>query len=193
MNHHPTRGASSSLFFDYKKKTGAIPDRRLPARHFDASRTRRRMHLVLEACFGRATSYRIHDPHFDNTTRAQCGISARHGLGIPCHESKENDSLFPFQGNMDLEALKGLVARPSYSCPARHDYRYQPFRWWRTTREHGKYSPSRSALCRTHGDDTPLFFGCLSVCGKRLMYQTTRGGVSNQNSLGNCSRNVWLL
>ena len=47
--------------------------------------------------------------HFD-TTGANCEASGAKALDLPCVESRDNQSDFPFKGNMDLEGLARCIA-----------------------------------------------------------------------------------
>lgn len=47
--------------------------------------------------------------HFD-TTRANIEYNGGVALDIPCAESRDAESAFPFKGNMDIEALEKVVA-----------------------------------------------------------------------------------
>ena len=46
--------------------------------------------------------------HFD-TTRANIEFVGGQPLDLPCHESKDIESNYPFKGNMDIDALEKLV------------------------------------------------------------------------------------
>ncbi len=50
----------------------------------------------------------ISNTHFD-TTRANIEFSGAEAIDIPCRESKNNASDFPFKGNMDIDLLKELI------------------------------------------------------------------------------------
>ncbi|HEX6916390.1 MAG TPA: tryptophanase, partial [Chitinophagaceae bacterium] len=51
----------------------------------------------------------ISNTHFD-TTRANIEFSGATAIDIPCEESKDNDSAFPFKGNMDINLLKQTIS-----------------------------------------------------------------------------------
>lgn len=50
----------------------------------------------------------ISNTHFD-TTRANIEFSGAEAIDIPCHQAKDNESDFPFKGNMDIGALEQLI------------------------------------------------------------------------------------
>ncbi|HED64116.1 MAG TPA: tryptophanase [Planctomycetes bacterium] len=54
--------------------------------------------------------------HFD-TTRANIESTGAAALDLPCAESADTRSTFPFKGNMDLDALEGLLEREKGNVP----------------------------------------------------------------------------
>lgn len=54
----------------------------------------------------------ISNTHFD-TTRANIEFSGSQAIDIPCKESKDHSSEFPFKGNMDIRKLEELVIKLS--------------------------------------------------------------------------------
>lgn len=72
-------------------------------------------HLIFEAV-GAPGLIVPNNTHFD-TTRANVEASGAAALDLPCLESRDLASPFPFKGNMDVEALRELLARRAADVP----------------------------------------------------------------------------
>ncbi|MFC7614783.1 tryptophanase [Actinokineospora soli] len=55
----------------------------------------------------------VSNTHFD-TTRANVHLSCGTAVDLPCAEAKDLDSDDPFKGNIDLDALEGMLSGPDY-------------------------------------------------------------------------------
>jgi tryptophanase len=63
---------------------------------------------ILYGFLGGKGRYFISNTHFD-TTRANIEFSGAQAIDIPCQESKNAGSAYPFKGNMDVGRLKELL------------------------------------------------------------------------------------
>lgn len=57
----------------------------------------------------KADSIVPNNTHFD-TTRANIEFFGGNAVDLPCRESRDLESAFPFKGNMDIAGLEKLVA-----------------------------------------------------------------------------------
>jgi tryptophanase len=66
-------------------------------------------YLLMKALFKKPGQYVLGNTHFD-TTRANIESTGAKAVDLPCEETKDTASLFPFKGNMNISALNAFLS-----------------------------------------------------------------------------------
>jgi len=114
--------------------------------------------------------------HFD-TTRANVEAVGATALDLPVPEARDTGSLAPFKGNMDVEALRRLLAERRESVP---------LVMLTVTNNSGGGQPvsmanvrAVSAVCREHG--VPLFIDCCRYAENAYLVKTREPGYEDKS------------
>jgi tyrosine phenol-lyase len=88
----------------------------MPFRHIIPTHQGRAAEKILFTITGGAGRLIPSNTHFD-TTRANVEFSGAEAIDLVCPEAGKAGSTFPFKGNMDVEALRGLLAERRSEIP----------------------------------------------------------------------------
>jgi tyrosine phenol-lyase len=88
----------------------------MPFRHIIPTHQGRAAEKILFTITGGAGRLIPSNTHFD-TTRANVEFSGAEAVDLVCKEAADPESTFPFKGNMDVEALRSLLAERRADIP----------------------------------------------------------------------------
>jgi tyrosine phenol-lyase len=98
--------AGSSSYYRFE----AAVKRLFPFQHIIPTHQGRAAERILFSVMCRSGDVVPNNTHFD-TTRANVEYRGAEAVDLPCPESRDLGAPDPFKGNMDVEALEGLIAR----------------------------------------------------------------------------------